>query len=403
MHRTADAARFRAASAAMRAHTRHVLIAAIAPRDDALRRLLAERGAAAVDWDWLLERAQSHRVGALVAARLQHGAIDPALPRAAADRLDEIRSQAAARAEAAPRTLRALADALQRGGIPFLILKGSVLAERVYGDPLIRPFYDVDVIVPPTAVAAVEAILRASCYSMSGIWQVVGGQPVPRAEDAAAGLARRFYLRMFHNLSYSPRRGDTRRPIDLHWHIVPRGRLPALAEQLWAQTTSATVAGIEVRTLNTEAALIHQAVHALEPWFHSFRLLHLADVAWTVAAAPAQPDRLWQLAHAWGAAYHLELALRLVDTFFGPTGARTLLTGRPPSRRMRAALRLIASEEVLVDRNIADRDPWPRRAAVELAWGFAVGGLRAKIGFSLARRAVAWRWRLAQWRGAAGR
>ena len=57
--------------------------------------------------------------------------------------------------------------------------------------------------------------------------------------------------------------------------------------------------GIEVTTLDPEATLIHLAVHALEAWFHGFKLLHLYDVAWTIArwrdrsasSHPATPAR----------------------------------------------------------------------------------------------------------------
>src|SRR5262249_12319374 len=151
------------------------------------------------------------------------------------------------------------------------------------------------------------------------------------------------YLRRFHNLAYAPPRGDERRPVELHWTIVPRGRLRVREADLWTRTRLMPVAGIEVRTLDAEASLIHLAVHALETWFHSFKLLHLNDVAWTVSAAAGTYRDLWPLADAWGATYHLELALRLVDRLAAVPAARALLAGRHPSPRMRAALRLTGS------------------------------------------------------------
>ena len=176
---------------------------------------------------------------------------------------------------------------------------------------------------------------------------------------------------------------------------MPRGRLRLREAQLWTRTRVVHVAGIELRTLDAEATLIHLAVHALEAWFHSFKLLHLNDVAWTVAASAERYRDLWQLADAWGAAYHVELALRLVERLVAVPAARTLLAGRPLSPRMRAALSVVGRESVLVDRNIAPTDPWPRRAAIELVWGLAVGGLRTKLAFSVARRVAVARWRLA--------
>jgi hypothetical protein len=403
-HATAPAARVGGApdapetGADARALTRRVLIAAISPHAGALAPLLADPShIATVDWEWLVERAESHRVAALVASRLDRAGVMGRLPAAAHGHLDRARHIAAERAGGAARTLQQLAPLLQRNGIPFLLVKGILLADRVYGDALIRPFYDLDVIVPRTALEHAESILRTWGYQMGGIWQLLGRRPWPlHAPQVAEGIARQCYLRVFHNLSYAPPRDDRRRPVDLHWTIVPRGRLPLREEQLWARTTTARVAGVELRTLDPQATLIHQSMHALEPWFHSFRLLHLCDVAWMVDRATEPLPSLWTLAHEWGAAYHLELALRLVDRLFDVRAARTLLVGRRPSAWMREALHRIGSEQVLVDRPIADDDPWPRRAAIELGWGLAVRGLRSKLIFSLARRRATRRWQRAQ-------
>jgi hypothetical protein len=387
--------------AASRAATRQTLLAAIAPQAGGLTGPFGD--VAAVDWDWLIERAESHRVAALVTARLDAAGIVDRLPDPIRARLDDVRCQAAQRAAAAQRTLRELAEALKNRNVPFLLIKGSILAEQVYRDPLIRPFYDVDVIVPDAALPAAEAVLESWRYRREGPWRLLGRRPEPPiAVEVAESIARRFYLRRFHNLSFAPARGDERRPVELHWTIVPRGRLRVRAEQLWTRTRAVQVAGIELRTLDAEATLIHLCVHALEAWFHSFRLLHLTDVAWTVADAGDRYRDLWQLADAWGAAYHVELALRLVDRFAAVPAARVLLAGRRPSPRLRLAQLLVARERVLVDRNIAPDDPWPRRAAIELAWGFAVGGLRSKLGFSLARRVAVARWRLALWNARRG-
>lgn len=386
-----------------RAVTRRVLIAAIAPQADALACLLDDRQAvAAVDWDWLMERAESHRVAALVASRLRCGPIAAHIPSHVRARCDAIQQRSAQRVDAARRTLHDLVPGLRSQAIPFLLIKGSLLAERVYRDPLIRPFYDIDVIVPRSSLPAAEAFLRSWGYALGGTWMLLGPAPAsPLARQAADHIARQAYLLVFHNLAYVPLLGDGRRPIDLHWQIVPRGRLRMGEDQLWAQTTLAEADGLEVRTLNGEATLIHQAMHALEAWFHSFRLLHLCDLAWMVANGTERYANLWPIAHDWGATYHVELALRLVDRLFAVPAARTLLAGRRPSAWMRSVLRLAGREQVLVDRNITDADPWPRRATVELAWGLAVRGVRAKVGFSIVRRIARSRWLRAERRAQA--
>jgi hypothetical protein len=235
-------------------------------------------------------------------------------------------------------------------------------------------------------------------YHLEGIWWMLGPRPRrPFAMDRAEAIARASYLRMFHNLSFAPARGDARRPVELHWNIVPRGRLRVRDEDLWTRRTTVSVAGIEVTTLDPEATLIHLAVHALEAWFHGFKLLHLYDVAWTIARWRDRYRDLWELADAWGASYQLELALRLIDRLSSPPAAAALLAGRRPSPWMRAALAYAGSADVLVDRKVEKTDSWTQRAVAELRWGMAVRGMRAKLGYSLTRRLATARWRLAQY------
>lgn len=383
-----------------RALARDALMAAISPDDDALVRRLPEWSMAGrLDWPWLAERAVAHKVGALAADRLERWAGAAALADFLGPSLIDIRRQAVERAAAARETLRELATALAGGGVPFLLVKGSLLAELVYGDPLLRPFYDVDVIVRRQALPAAEALMRACGYHAEGAWPLLGRRPPAPVVNrhVADDIARRFYLRLFHNLCYHPPRGDPRRPVELHWQIAARGRLRLDEAQLWSRTAAAQVAGIEVRTLDPEATLIHLAVHALDPWFHSFKLLHLCDVAWTVARGTTPYRDLWQLAAAWGAAFHLELALRLVDRSFDLAAARALLADRRASAAMRAALRL-AGTRFLIERPAGPTVAWPRRALVELGWGLAVRGMYPKLAFSIGRRFAAARWRLAQLR-----
>lgn len=348
----------------------------------------------AVDWDWLVERAGTHRVAALVAGRLRRCRVPGVPPDSIAARLEEIGEQAAQRAAASQETLRQLADGLNAADVPFLLLKGSVLAELIYQDPSIRPFYDVDIVVRRESLATAEALMGAWNYHMAGVGTLLGSRgSTPEARKRAEAIARSTYLRMFHNLSYAPSRGDARRPIELHWNIVPRGRLRLREAELWERTMAVTVAGITVRTLDPDATLIHLAVHALEAWFHGFKLLHLYDVAWTATRWQDRFRGLWRLADEWGAAYHLELALRLSDRLSDVPAARALLEGRRATPWMRTALRVALTDRILVDRNVARSDTWRRRAAVELGWGLAVRGLQTKLRFSLARRLAAARWR----------
>jgi hypothetical protein len=68
------------------------------------------------------------------------------------------------RALALDTTLRRIVQALEGSGIPVLPLKGTMLADRVHGDPGLRPTTDVDVLVPRAQIGAAVETLRALGY-----------------------------------------------------------------------------------------------------------------------------------------------------------------------------------------------------------------------------------------------
>lgn len=73
--------------------------------------------------------------------------------------------QARLRALALDTTLRRIVQALEDSGIPALPLKGTMLADRVHGDPGLRPTTDVDVLVPRAHIGAAVETLRALGYA----------------------------------------------------------------------------------------------------------------------------------------------------------------------------------------------------------------------------------------------
>ena len=97
-----------------------------------------------VDWDWVVRTARAHKLWALVAARLSASGVDVAVGGDLPQRVAAVRTEAARRGAMSERTLAAVADAFAAARLPFYVVKGSVLAHRVYGDPHLRRFADVD-------------------------------------------------------------------------------------------------------------------------------------------------------------------------------------------------------------------------------------------------------------------
>jgi hypothetical protein len=114
-------------------------------------------------------------------------------------RVREAVQQTRLRALALDAAQRRVVQALEEGGIPVLPLKGTVLADRVYGDPGLRPATDVDILVSPAQFGAAVATIRALGY--------------PPAEDPiwTAGLPELHYA--FVDT------GSAAVRVELHWRI----------------------------------------------------------------------------------------------------------------------------------------------------------------------------------------
>lgn len=114
-----------------------------------------------LDWTWLVEQALSHGLGALLCRHLTEmpGDLLPddiALAATAYSR-DQASFTAVAVAE-----LAELVDALAASGIQVLPFKGPVFGAQAYGDPSLRVFGDLDLLIAAKDVIAALAGSRDS-------------------------------------------------------------------------------------------------------------------------------------------------------------------------------------------------------------------------------------------------
>ena len=114
-------------------------------------------------------------------------------------RVDAARREARLRALMLDTTLRRVAGALEDSGIPTLPLKGTTLADRVHGDPGLRPTTDVDVLVPRADIRSAVETLRALGY------------PPPEDPMWTGGLPEMHYT-FTSDSPASPR-------VELHWRV----------------------------------------------------------------------------------------------------------------------------------------------------------------------------------------
>lgn len=188
--------------------------------------LLAALAALAASAEDAAERLRAHHLVRLVHARLPEEALRARLPAALVDALASrrpIQRLPVATLLAAFDEVRAACAA---AGVPLLLLKGFVFAERLYGGLERRPQHDVDVLV--------------------------------RRRD------RRRALRLLRGLGFAPKAYDLHSrtlvregvAIDLH-HVLRRAPAFALDEaELWRSATEQPVGARRVATLSDEHTLV---------------------------------------------------------------------------------------------------------------------------------------------------
>ena len=187
--------------------------------------------------------------------------------------------------------LVALADRLGAAGVPWLMVKGPVLAELSYAQPEQRPYGDLDVLVSPGSLRAAVAALEA------GGWVV---------------LDRNWTLALHRMVGELHLTGPLGTLVDLHWSLQNREsrrrQVRVGTSTLFERGTTVTLRGLAVRTLSPADTLVHLCLHAAGDG--ADRLMHLADIA---ALLPDRPDGWAEVlvtAQEWGVGEAMAIVLQ---------------------------------------------------------------------------------------------
>jgi hypothetical protein len=274
-----------------------------------------------LEWPRLFERARRYGIFPLVYAGLNTlgfpGVPDPIQAEwTKIFRLNAIQNELFAKELA--RLLRILGDA----GIPVAPLKGTVLAESLYGDAALRTCADIDVLVPPRhAIEAFHVVVSS------------GYQPeitLPRLLDLVARYGKHFVL-----TRYDPLRAYT---LELHSGLYWGGQLEReLLETIWSDAGRKSFYGVPAFALSAEWEFLYLAVHAAQhawlslTWYVDLdRLCRRGAIDWKSVNEKAQ-------GLGWDATVRSSLAVcrALFDTpldpVFGATPPPRLSPVLPPS------------------------------------------------------------------------
>jgi hypothetical protein len=237
-----------------------VLLLGARPRlsEDAERRLRAHLQGP-LDWERVLALARQHRVTPLLHRRLSADPLAAEVPADVLDALQERFRQSAVRGLSQERALVQVLALLQDNGVPALPFKGAVLGERVYGNVALRPFGDLDILVPEDDVSLARSLLRANDFRSLNVM----------SEEEEASHFRR-------GKSYEMRRGDVY--VELHWAFLhPMHGFDLDWSDVWDRTRQVPLGDTHVPALPPDDLLIYLCAHGGKHFWG--RLSWICDVA----------------------------------------------------------------------------------------------------------------------------
>jgi Uncharacterised nucleotidyltransferase len=233
------------------------------PLGETERREIRTLAAAPINWDRFLAWVQRNRIAPLVYRNLQVAG-SSLVPDAIFLQLQSEFSRNALRVVAqvteAARISRLLADA----GIRSMIIKGPVLSQLAFGDPVLRESKDVDLVIDADRVPEVDRMIIKAGYR----------RLIPDIE--LTSLFVEIYLRRRCQFTYYLEKSNCY--LELHWRLTANPLLmPFDSKMSWRRTEPVYVAGAKFVTLPDEELLLYLCVHgSVHMWF---RLKWLADIA----------------------------------------------------------------------------------------------------------------------------
>ena len=224
----------------MTAEAEIVLLCARAALTSEQRARLRELVAARPDWPALIRLAERHGLLPLVN---RHVAGSGGMPPDAHDGVRERVSAIVGRSLMMVSELARVVGRLEAGGIAALPYKGPTLAVAAYGSLALRPFDDLDLLVPRARVRDAARLLLDDGY---------------RPVYALAPAQEAAYFRT--QCEYIVERDDVR--VELHWEVVPRYfSWPFDLDGLWARAGRTVIGGATLRTLSVEDLLLVLCAH----------------------------------------------------------------------------------------------------------------------------------------------
>jgi hypothetical protein len=248
-----------------------------------------------LNWGRFFEFAQIAQVEPVTMSNLltmHDGVVPEAIRRDAEARRREVRAIALSRTLA----MNELVSRFENEEIPVIVIKGPALGVTGYGDPTLRSFADIDLLIKREDLVRSRNLLLAAGYLRD------------YTPEAEAGL-----IENDHALEFS---GHPTK-VELHAALLSRYlRVQFHPTEIWKSPHRVTCAGKQIRVLPPEIQFLFLCAHgAKHEWVQLRWICDLAQLADRMT--PAEWERLGELSSRLHAKRIVAVAGRLVSEVFG--------------------------------------------------------------------------------------
>ncbi|MDP3879106.1 MAG: nucleotidyltransferase family protein [Dehalococcoidales bacterium] len=322
-------------------------------RHEALKVLLSREP----DWELLLEKATFHRLSCLLSHHLRSAELTAFVPQPVLKKLQSIYYTSLTRNVLLQDELSRLLAALNREGIPVIVLKGAALLGIVYQDISLRPMSDLDILVPVEHLDRVEAVVSQHGY-----------------EHIYSRHSQEVAREKMHQLPCMMNR-EKHIFLEIHQHIVDSDSPYHFdLHHFWNRAQRITILETDSLTFAPEDLLIHLGIHFIFDRHYSSvsAIGQLCDISEVILHFGDSLD--WDMVEALAEEFGVGAALHIVfyacEHLLGTEVPESVLSRLQPSWFSSVIAALFIQKRVLSTRDwvplyfVDPRDQYSQHAAI---------------------------------------
>jgi hypothetical protein len=282
--------------------------------------------AADVDWKYLLKLAKFHGVAPLISHNLANNGLASQIPQFCLEQLNRIYYGTLYRNVIFSNELAKVLSVFSQNGISSIVLKGTILAEQLYGNPGLRTVTDLDILVKSEELSRVSSLLLE-----------IGFKPLP---------AQKEWNHPFHETYF--KQMNTPLILELHWNLDNQKLVTIPQQELWNRAQLLQIQGWTTKVLSPEDILLHLSNNLSKPGDQLLR--SLCDITELLKKYCSILDwkYITESANSWGIGTSVYYSLRRSKELLGAPVPLSVINELKPKPLRHWLLDLLMNQEFLI-------------------------------------------------------